>query len=366
MKTNGFPEIKEVMSVPHYRPAVSLILPIKPKIGLDAETHKEIKFATDKVERLLKSQYSEEISGNIIRKINKLISDTTFPAGKKGLALYASPLFAKLYFLDTEVPERIIVDESFEIRDLLFNRKEEKHYLLFVLSSERCKLFIHTGQQLMPIKMESPNSLEAYRNDETERVSNFTDPVVFKTNQVEKFIRQMDKELVQTLRTHDLPVFLMGSKTILGLYKRITHLTSHIQGIVEGNFEESTISELLESLQPVYNQWKLQQQQGLLRQIEDAANQKKLSVGIQDVWKTAYDKKGRLLVVERNYVAAGEHVSAGKIVYKPTVAQNDFHSSNDVVDDVIEMVLQNGGDVAFTEDGFLSGFDHIALIQYYS
>jgi hypothetical protein len=366
MKTNGFPEIKEVMSVPHYRPAVSVILPIKPKIGLDAEAHKDIKFATDRVERLLKDQYSEEITETIIQKINKLIGETTFPAGKKGLALYASPLFANIYFLDTDVPERIIVDESFEIRDLLFNRKEEKHFLLFVLSSERCKLFMHTGQQLMPVKLESPNSVDAYWNDETERVSNFTDPVVFKTNQVEKFIRQMDKELVQTLRTHDLPVFLMGSKTILGLYKRVTHLTSHIQGIVEGNFEESTISELMESLQPVYDQWKRQQQQGLLRQIEDAANQKKLSVGIQDVWKTAYDKKGRLLVVERNYVAAGEHVSAGKIVYKPTVAQNDFHSSNDVVDDVIEMVLQNGGDVAFTEDGFLSGFDHIALIQYYS
>ena len=366
MKTNGFPEIQEVMSVPHYRPAVSVILPIKTKIGMEAELRKEVKFATDKVERLLKEQYSMEVADSVMRKINKLIADAIFPAGKKGLALYASPLFAKIYFLDTEVSERILVNESFEIRDLLLNRKEEKHYLLFVLSSEKCKLFMHTGQQLMSVKLEAPNSIDAYWNDEVERVSNFTDPVVYKTNQVEKFIRQMDKELLYTLKSHPLPVFLMGSKTILGLYKTITHATPHLQGVVEGNFEEATIPELISSLQSVYDHWKNQQQTQLLHQIENAANQKKLSVGIQDVWKTAYEKKGRLLVVERNYVASGEHVAEGRIVYKPTVSQNDFYTSNDVVDDVIEMVLQNGGDVAFTEDGFLSDFDHIALIQFYS
>lgn len=366
MKANGYPEIKEVMEVPHYRPAVSLILPIQTKIGMEAETQKELKYALDKTERLLKQEYPEEVVQTVIHKMNHLIADTVLPTGKKGLALYASPLFSKLYFLDTEVPERIIIDDSFEIRDLLLNRKEEKHYLLFVLSSERCKLFMHTGEQIMPVKLEAPNSLDAYMNDEVERVSNFTDPVVYKTKQVEKFIRQMDKELIQVLNHHPLPVFLLGSKRILGIYNAITHASDHIKGIVEGNYEEATINELVAALQPVYEAWKRRQQQEMLQLVEQAANQRKLSVGIQEVWKQAYEKKGRLLLVEKNYVASGEHVAAGKIVYKPTVAQNDFHSSHDVVDDVIEMVIQNGGDVAFVEDGFLSGYDHIALIQYYS
>jgi hypothetical protein len=294
------------------------------------------------------------------------MADTIFPAGKKGLALYASPLFAKIYFLDTEVPERIIIDDSFEIRDLVFNRKEEKHYLLFVLSSEKCKLYMHTGQRLLPVKLEAPNSIDAYWNDDVERVSNFTDPVVYKSKQVEKFIRQMDKELMHVLNHHPLPVFLMGSKSIIGLLNSITHNKQHVKGVVEGNYEEASLDELSISLQPVYDGWKLQQQKELLHQIEEAANQKKLSVGIERVWKNAYEKKGRLLLVEKNFVAAGEHVAAGKIVYKPTIAQNDFHSSHDVVDDVIEMVIQNGGDVAFMDDGSLSGYDHIALIKFYS
>jgi hypothetical protein len=366
MKTNGLEQIKEVIQMPHYRPAVSLIMPMNPQIGMDNEMRQALNFAIDKIERLLRQEYPDEVTEKVLRKINALVASTGFPTNKKGLALYASPIYARLFFLDVEVPERIVVNESFEIRDLVFNRKEEKHYLLFVLSSEKCKLFIHDGQRLMPVKLEAPNSVDAYWNDETERVSNFTDPVVFKTTQVEKFIRQMDKELQSMLRTHPVPVFLMGSRSILGMFKSISHTNGRVKGVVEGNYEDATITELEQALQPRYQEWKLQQQQELLHQIEQAGNQKKLSIGIQDVWKSAYEKKGRLLVVEKNFVAAGEHVAAGKIVYKPTVSQNDFHISNDVVDDVIEMVIQNGGDVAFTEDGFLTHFDHIALIQFYS
>jgi len=366
MKANGYPEIKEVLEVPHYRPAVSVILPLRPKFGLEAETQKELKYAVEKTARLLKEAYPAEIVATVLHKMNALVTATDFPAGKKGLVLYASPLFAKIYFLDTEVPERIVIDDSFEIRDLIFNRKEEKHYLLFVLSGEKCKLYMHTGQQLMPVKLEGSNSVDAYWNDEVERVANFTDPVVYKAKQVEKFIRQMDKELIQVLHHHPLPVFLMGSKPIIGLYNSITHIKQEIKGIVEGNYENATIDELTIALQPVYNVWKKQQQHDLLHQIEAASSQKKLSSGIQEVWKDAYEKKGRLLLVEKDYVASGEHVAAGKIVYKPTVAQNDFHSAHDVVDDVIEMVLENGGDVVFMEAGALAGYGHIALIKYYS
>jgi hypothetical protein len=366
MKEQLSPEIKEVMNALHYRPAVSVILPFETKVGLMAEVQKELKYALDKTERQLREQYPAEMVATVMHKINDLTAEIKIPAGKKGLAIFASPVFSKLMFLEEKVPARIVIDDSFEVRDLVFSKKQKQQYLLFLLSSERCKLFMGDGRELIPVKLPSPDSIDAYWNDETERVANFTDPDEYKTTQVEKFIRQMDKDLLQILNSHRLPVFVMGSKTILGLYKTITHAGIHISGFVDGNFEEASVPQLLTALTPVYNSWKLKQQQQLLEQIEQAANEKKLCCGIQDVWEEASAKKGRILVVEKNFVAAGEHVAEGKIVYKPTSGQNDFHTSNDVVDDVIELVLQNGGDVAFTDDGLLSKFDHIALIKYYA
>lgn len=366
MKEKLTAEIREVMDAVHYRPAVSIILPFEPKISLVATVQKELKYAVDKVEKQLKAQYPPDQTAAVMQRIAALTQDIEIPPRKKGLALFASPLFSKLLFLDAEVPSRIVIDESFEIRDLVFSRKEQMQYLLFLLSSEHCKMYLGSPEGLLKVKLESPDSLEAYWIDAADRVSNFSDPEAHKSNQVEKFIRQMDRELTQLIQQHHVPIFVMGSKTILGLFKTITHNATAVAGYTEGNFDAATEPQLLRAIEPVVQAWKRKRQNELLQQIEQAANEKKLAIGIQDVWTAAFEKNGRLLVVEKGYSAAGEHVADGKIVYKPTAESNEFHLANDVVDDVIERVLQSGGDVAFTDDGLLQQQQHIVLLKFYA
>jgi len=221
------------------------------------------------------------------------------------------------------------------------------------------------GHHLLPVRMDSPSSIDAYINNDTERVSNFSDPVVHKTKQVEKLIRQMDKELTGQIKENHYPVFLMGTRSVLGMFMSITHNKSSIKGTAEGNFEKASLNEIESALEAPLEKWKHEQVSFLLSQIEEAASQQKLTIGIEGVWKDAYDKKGKLLIVEKDYRAAGEHISGGKIVYKPTGTQNDFRISTDVVDDAMEMVIKNGGDVAFVDDGVLQQYGHIALVKYF-
>ena len=55
--------------------------------------------------------------------------------------------------------------------------------------------------------------------------------------------------------------------------------------------------------------------------------------------------KGRLLVVAKNYMYAAEHGDSEDIIYKAAEPYNKFSHIKDAVDDVIEKVLENGGDV---------------------
>lgn len=366
MKQVLSPQLKEVIEVQHYRPAVSVILPFSPKIALRIELEKDLKYAIDKVSRQLRNHYPEDLSSVVIEKIRSLTDDLKIPDRKLGMAIFASPVFGKVYFLDSTPENRIIIDESFEIRDLLFSENKIRPYLLFSLSGENCKLFLSDGRDLIPAKLDAPESIEAYRSEPKERVANFTDPTAYKTNLIEKFLRGIDKELIRIARSANYPVFLLGSKTVLGLFQSLTNADSYIKGVVEGNFETATIGDLLKAAQTQIDNWQKKEQQSLLAQIEDAENQRRLATGIESVWKAAYDKKGKLLIVEKNYIASGEHISSGQIVYKPTGSQNDFHTSTDIVDDVMELVLKNGGNVAFVEDGLLQMHGHIALVKYFS
>ena len=53
------------------------------------------------------------------------------------------------------------------------------------------------------------------------------------------------------------------------------------------------------------------------------------------------------------------------MIYKEETSGNTSLYIKDAVDDVIEKVLENGGDVEFVEEGLLNDYQQIALIQYY-
>ena len=77
----------------------------------------------------------------------------------------------------------------------------------------------------------------------------------------------------------------------------------------------------------------------LLQQLNTARAAGKLSCGVKEVWNTATHKKGQLLVVE------------------------DAYTMKDVIEDIIEKVLKDGGDVEFVAQGTLREFQEIVLIE---
>jgi Bacterial archaeo-eukaryotic release factor family 3 len=360
-------QLKLVMDAVHYRPAVSVILPFHTKSNLNAEFKQSLKFSLDEAERKLSADYPKELAAIVMRKLHHLSDGLLVNTSKKGVALFASPVFEKLIYLDVEVESKIVIDESFEIRDLVYNRNESQlHYLLLLVSGEECRLFLGNHQHLLPVKIQVPSTLADYRHDAPQRVANFSDPGAFKEILVEKFLRGVDKELTDLLHEHHLPVFVTGSTPILGLFRTVTHNAKAITKYIEGNYIERNTHQLQQLIQPHLEEWKRQIQIQLLRQIETAANQKKLSAGIEQVWQSIYDKNARLLVVEKEFMVSCEQVQNGKVVFNERTSEPGFSRTHDAVDDAIEAILKNGGDVAFVEKGLLTPYEHIALIQFFS
>ncbi|QEC69190.1 hypothetical protein FRZ67_18425 [Panacibacter ginsenosidivorans] len=62
---------------------------------------------------------------------------------------------------------------------------------------------------------------------------------------------------------------------------------------------------------------------------------------------------------------AAQYGSDEDVIYKASEPYNKFSHIKDAVDDVIEKVLETGGDVEFVDKDVLDAYKHIALIQYY-
>lgn len=358
-------EIRDVLDAVHYRPALSVILPIETEVSLQKEMAHRLKVTADKAERELRQYYPDEQSSLVMQKFRNLITALDIPLNKKGIAIYVSPLFEKVLYLDCPVTEKLIVDESFEIRDLLYSAKEDVKYILLILSAMESKVFRGDLSSLRPLESNIPKSASIYMNDLPERVSNFSDMGDHKQILIDKFLYHIDEELGNLLNEQPLPILVLGAERILGQFKKLSKHTGSVMAYVAGNYESATIAELRGLTQPLIRYYRISQQQELLGHLDDMASQHRLSTGILQVWQDAQQGKGQMLVVERSYRFAAQHGPEPSLIEAAEEPYDHFAYIRDAVDDLIEMLLANGGDVTFTEDGALEQFDHIALIKYY-
>jgi Bacterial archaeo-eukaryotic release factor family 3 len=357
------PEIKELMEVVHYRPAISIILPFEPKMGLKEELTYSLKIAAAKAEQQLMENYPDYIISLVMQKIRNCIKNLNFNTHKKSIAIYVSPVFEKVLYLDMAVEEKIIVDESFEIRDLVYSKKQLHKYLVLMLSAKQISLYLGNSETFANII--STTSVHSIINEVPERVANFSDMSERKEIIMDKFLLSIDNTLNIILNAYRLPLFVLGTERILGHFKSLTKHGAAVIEYIPGNYEDATPQQLKKIMEPYVSDWKAIIQRDLLNKLEEAADKKKLAVGIKNVWREAMQNKGRLLAVEKNYMYAAEHGSSDDSIDEITPPYNKFSYIKDAVDDIIEKVLENGGEVEFTDEDTLKDYQHIALVQFY-
>jgi hypothetical protein len=160
-------------------------------------------------------------------------------------------------------------------------------------------------------------------------------------------------------------LFVMGTERTIGHFKKISHYTNRITGLVHGNFDEASEHFIRKAIAPHVADWKRVKQEDLLHQVDAAMGARRLTMGIRNVWIEAARQKGRLLVVEKNYVCVCRKSGDGEAIFNKDEINDTAFYIKDAVDDIIEKVLQSGGDVEFVDEGILKDYEQIALIQYY-
>ena len=364
-KTIATPEIVDIMDVGHYAPAITIITPFDPKMTGKSEISLRLKNVVGRVEMDLLANYSLELVTMMMQKLKMLLNKLNYSTHKKSLAIYLSPVFEKVLYLDLPVEEKVMVDESFEIRDLIRSKKQSRQFLLLMVSAKGSKIFLGDSKTLVRIQSASPASVIASWNYSSERVANFTDSPQRREILLEKFLHQVDNVLSLILHAYHLPVMVIGSKRVVGHFNKITkHKNSVIENIY-GNYESANCAELNQIITPFLSDWRKVTETILLHRIDEAAGNHRLVSGIEDVWKEAIQRKGSLLVVEENCFYHGFPGNKEDVIYQSIAPFCRYSYIKDAVDDIIEKVLEDGGDVEFVAAGALKEYGGIVLIKFY-
>jgi hypothetical protein len=349
----------------HYMPSVSILLPFDPKMGLKAEIEHKLKLVVGKVSKQLRAEFPSENAKPVIDKLNRLIQNLNYHTHKRSIAIFASPIMEKVFYLDIPIEEKIVIDESFEIRDLVLNKKNKIEYLILLLNTENSRMFLANPSSFKLIKSNLPDNAHAYERDLPGRTTNFSDDHSQKEILLNKFLRHMDEGLSLILKAYPLPVFVMGPERVTGHFKALTKHHKNIIQYIHGNFADANETVFRKVMKPYLEDWRKIQEQLILREIDKAHDANKLVTGVNEVWSAATHRNGKLLIVERDYTCSASLAGKPDIIeIQNDNTKNPFYIK-DAVDDIIEKILENGGDVEFVENNVLIENGHIALIKFY-
>ncbi len=364
MLSETYNDQKEVLSAVKYLPSISIILPFEPKIAKHRELEYMLQQVIKRVGRELMKNYPDELANPVIEKLRTLIRKIDYSSFKRSIALYVSPIIQKVFYLDIPVEEKVMIDETFEIRDLVYSKKDIHKYLILVLSAERSRIFVGNTTEFLRIASNTPEHSATIKNDIASRVGMFSDPSARREILLDKFLSQVDRGLDHILNAYSMPLFVMGTEKAIGHFKKLTKHAQHIINYVHGNFDDASEAVIRSAIAPVVADWKKVKQNELLLQLEASNSMGRLSVGMKEVWKSASRKTGKLLIVEKNYQVPATLGDEPEKILTLETSTPPFYIK-DAVDDVIQKVLENGGDVEFVDEGVLLNYNQIALIRYY-
>ncbi|MBX2923168.1 MAG: hypothetical protein KF746_13295 [Chitinophagaceae bacterium] len=352
-------EIQELIETIHYRPAVSIFLPFKPVITSKEILGQQLKASMEEVEHHLLKDFPGEVAILVMQKLHAIVGNLNYYTHKKSIAIYVSPVFEKILYLDIELEPKVVVDELFGIRDLLYSKKQPRDYLVLLVSGRNERIYLGNDTHLSAIVSAPLRPAYLHTND----ITDFSKMPERKRIMMEKSLRHTDASLGIIIDAYKLPVFVIGQEKILEHFKKITRHSASAIEYIAGYYEESSVAELQELLAPRINNWEEILQQRLLRKIEEASRKKKLVAGLEETWKEVMNGTGNFLVMERDFLRTAEKTNAFRTLPAPPHSYSKFSYIHHAIDDMIEKVLQNGGDIEFVDNGMLDAYDGIVLLK---
>lgn len=341
-----------------HSPCVSLLMPFNPKMTTKSDIDKVIARLAKQVESGFNTKYSSVEVAALQYRLLSVFQSLDYGSFKQSIAVFVSTGTSKLYYLDFAVEEKVIIDDSFEIRDLLYGKKDLHKYLIIVLGKERSQVFIGNTTQFLCIESITLNHAIVNQNKGDSKSTWHGD----KKKLYQQFLHHVDNSLSIILPAYRMPLFVIGTAKLVDDFLSITAFSNHILSSIVVDHDAVSEQSVRSIIQPYVADWKKVKEQDLLQKLHIAKASRALAQGIDEVRTAAAKKQGLLLAVEKNLICpAADDESDGTNCFHGETKQSPLREQ-DLVDQIIEQVLQNGGDIEFVDEGVLYRYSFIALI----
>lgn len=307
-------------------------------------------------------------------KLDSILDGLDYLRLQEGLAIFISPNIYKIFSLPFLVREKVALEKTFEIRDLVYFSQFLKPYYLLAISKKRVRLFKGSGRYLQEITNHDflRQYLEEYEYAQASVSSSSSaclkafegDKSVIQETRMRGFFKQTDCSMDTYLKS-DMLLFIAGVGEELTSFEHISDHVKETAGKTPGNCDINAILPLAESAWKKVKDGVKASHRELLAKLEEDIEKDLATDGITSVWKAANEGKGLTLVLEKDYqvMAYQDSLNTSQIYLRPPATPHNIIL--DAADAIIEIVKKKNGDIVIVENGQLTKFNRIALLLRY-
>lgn len=314
--------------------------------------------------RLLRDFPKREVEP-LLKRMDQLAAEIDHEHNLEGLALFVSKDFARTYRLPFPLPERVVVDETFATRDLVYALNRTVRYWALALAEKPTRLFEGTNDTLVEITEGGfPLTPEPPGRTTMARLQGRTDRIGEKPDLETRFIEQLDDAFEPFYKQEALPLVLIGVERLIGTFRKHSRFAGAVVLEIRGNHDSTSAHDLGKLIGPRIGEVVAERSRQALSELEAAVGARRYASTIGEVWRYAHEGRGATLFVEQNYHAPARIDASGMHLL---VAEDATSADvvDDAVDDVIETVIRMNGRVVFVPDGALREHGRIALVLRY-
>ncbi len=328
-------------------PSVSLLASTSPARRMSAGDARTLTRLADEAIQRLRSEPADDVDA-VIRALDATVSRALAGPTGRAIGIFVSAAMHELVHLAVPVVDRVVVDPTFATRDLVRGLHRTPRHVVLLLTEREARLLDGVGDQLAAPARSGFPIIVAHTADQQGAKA------------LESFLRRVDRALGTYLRLHPAPLVLVGAERTVAEFKGLSRNTARLAGTVTGSLASAPLVDLVPRIRVVLERYLLSRQDEALELIDRRRGAGKVVEGVPSAWLAARAERPEMLAVEEGLVYPARISEDGDFLHP---AEDTDHPEviDDAVDELIELVLQRGGWVAFVDDGRLGDHERVVL-----
>jgi len=347
-------------------PCISLYLPTARKFPDRQQDVVRYRNAVRDAENMLPATLSAAAREALIAPLHELITNERFwQHTQDGMAVMRSSDFFKVFKVQRHLPERVIVSDSFHIKPLLRVMQATDRFEVLAITRDHVRLFHGNRDSLDESELDTdiPRSLTAALGEE------LTEPhdavrtvgggagragaaamhygISSKSDEVEKdterYFRVIDRAILEHHNKHDgVPLVLAALPEYHAVFHAVSHNPRLLPDSIAGNPDVFSADDLRQKAWEIVEPAYTARVDRLINEFGAGVPRGLATDDLNDVAMAAIGGRVASLLVDADQIVPGYVDHATGVVVRGAL---DDPRTDDVVDDLAEIVLRQGGQV---------------------